>query len=120
MNGDSSALLITTAGCSGSTLCRRWWEEVTDFIISSRLNHLRRPDTPRPFVLLTNASRVCRIHAAPPRGGRGDCEPPPPRLSPSLPPPDRLLLRPPRHRLLTKDAARRSGGAHSPVPVWPR
>ncbi|CAB1455376.1 unnamed protein product [Pleuronectes platessa] len=34
--------------------------------------------------------------------------------------PPRLLLRPPRHRLLTKDAARRSQGAQRPVPVWPR
>lgn len=31
----------------------------------------------------------------------------------SLPP--RLLLRPPRHRLLTKDAARRSEGAQTPI-----
>lgn len=64
--------------------------------------------------------RGCRIHAAPPRGGRGE-SPHPQSLSLSLPPPllpvvalsfpPRLLLRPPRHRLLTKDAARRTDGS---------
>ncbi|KAA8585912.1 hypothetical protein FQN60_007481 [Etheostoma spectabile] len=43
--------------------------------------------TPRGAAARPRArTRVCRIHAAPPRGGRGDCECPHPLVSLSLPP----------------------------------
>ncbi|PWA14991.1 hypothetical protein CCH79_00008861 [Gambusia affinis] len=46
-------------------------------------------------------------------GAHCDCGPPPPHLAPSTP--LRLLLRSPRHRLLTKDAARRRRRRPEPV-----
>lgn len=76
-----------------SAIKQGWW--LCLFAVNGRRRLKRDPVS---FVLLPNErltaglplgrararTRVCRIHAAPPRGGRGDWEPPPPPLSLSL------------------------------------